>query len=92
MYPIRCFTCKKVLGNLWETYYILTQKKCITDSYTKYSKNGTAKTVSVNKLELIDQVLESYNLKDCVSPPVACDLLHLVRPCCRCTMTTTVEY
>lgn len=92
MYPIRCFSCKKVLGNLWETYYILTQKKCIVDCYTKYTKSGKQKIVEINKLELIDKVLESYGLKDVVTPPIACDLLHLVRPCCRTVMITTVEY
>lgn len=92
MYPIRCFTCRKVLGNLWELYYILTEKRCIVDSHIKYNKKGKGKVVMTDHQQRIHEVLEYYCLDDAVSKPQACDLLGVERKCCRSVMFTTQVY
>lgn len=88
MYPVRCFSCKKVLGNLWVVWYILTEKKCIVEAYA--SEDGEC--VVVDQAKKIKKVLGQYKLKDCVSKPVAADILGLKRRCCRTTMFTTQVY
>lgn len=92
MLPIRCFGCGKVLGNKWVTWYILTEKKCIVDCFTKYCKDGTSRIVEYDKDQIIINTFLQYNIKDVVSKPIACDYLGLIRKCCRSVMISTVEY
>lgn len=60
MYPVRCFTCGKVLGNLWETWFVLTEGRCITDAYTRYKAVELCKPVM--KKNLSDKE-KAYNEK-----------------------------
>ena len=92
MLPIRCFGCKKLLGHLWETWYIMTERKCIFDCYTKYRKDGSSKIVQYDVEKRIQEVFEEYGIQDVLSRPVACDYLGLTRVCCRNVMMSTVEY
>jgi len=92
MLPIRCFGCGKVLGNLWVTWYILTERKCIVDSYTSYRKDGSSKIVKCDSESIIANTFEKYSINDVLSKPVACDYLGLIRNCCRTVMISTVEY
>lgn len=92
MYPIRCFTCIKVLGNKWETWYILTQGKCITNAHTVYDKKGKWKIVKINKKARVKEILEHYGLSKPVTQPVACDLMGIERKCCRTVMMSTQVY
>ena len=92
MLPIRCFGCGKLLGNLWITWYIFTEKKCIVECFTKYSQNGTPKIVKCDSERIIADTFNKYSITKILSKPVACDYLGLFRNCCRTVMISTVEY
>lgn len=97
MYPIRCFTCGKVLGNLWETWFILTEERCIVDARTKYktTKKGRRKQDGfeiVDQKKLIKQVFDGFGIDKPMEKPHAADALGIKRRCCRTLMFTTVAY
>lgn len=59
--PIRCFTCSKPIGHLWEEYNKKLQEE--------YSKNKTVKNIDTKYLEVIlgdeplsKKLLDSYGL------------------------------
>lgn len=60
MYPIRCFSCKKVLGNLWETWFIITEGRCIKDAYYKDEEINLHEPIRKKKLTAKEK---SYNEK-----------------------------
>jgi len=67
MYPIRCFSCKKVLGNLWETWFIITEGRCIKDAYYKEEEIKLLEPIKKKKLtskeKLYNEKVEKKNSK-----------------------------
>ncbi len=77
--PVRCFTCNKVIGHLWEDYQAKVQK-----AYQEMSVDEKERIIKFNiskKDQLKQKTLEGKIL----------DELGLNKYCCRSIMISTVD-
>ena len=74
--PIRCFTCNKVIGHLWEEYLNLIQMAYIESDITNNRKN---RFVNIEDLE--NKTIEGKIL----------DKMGLNKYCCRRMMLSHVD-
>jgi len=59
LFPIRCFTCNKVIGHKWNIYNNMKKDKCNSDQI--FDKIGVhrycCKRMFISHIELIDKIL-----------------------------------
>jgi DNA-directed RNA polymerase I, II, and III subunit RPABC5 len=59
--PVRCFTCGKVIGNLWNKYTILKDEKSIEEALDDLKLNKMCcRRMMISHVNLIDDLI-SYN-------------------------------
>ena len=66
--PVRCFTCGKVLGDKWNTYKKLVDKKSSSESKKKFTLEDITISSKNNPLEHFDNnhqndILNKMNIK-----------------------------
>ena len=79
--PVRCFTCGKVLGDKWNTYKKLVDKKSSNESKKKFTLEDITISSKNNPLEHFDNnhqndILNKMNIK---------------KMCCRRHMLTHID-
>jgi DNA-directed RNA polymerase I, II, and III subunit RPABC5 len=75
--PIRCFTCGKVVADLWEPYM-----ERLTEEYKKsHSDNNYTSSILLYTTDVTNQTIESKVL----------DELGITRFCCRRMLLTHVD-
>lgn len=72
--PVRCFTCGKVIGDLWFEYNRLV---------IKYNEEKGMSNKAVDDHELLDKEYLDQEIKEETSEKKALDRLKLTRYCCR---------
>jgi DNA-directed RNA polymerase I, II, and III subunit RPABC5 len=65
-FPIRCFSCNKVIGNKWELYKShLESGMNISDTFENlYIKRYCCKRMFLGHVEIIDKLLMYSQIKD----------------------------
>jgi len=53
--PVRCFTCGKLIGNLWETYQQKVQAE-ISKITTDYDKEISKEEIKSIEIKIIDEL------------------------------------
>ena len=77
--PVRCFTCGKILANLWPEYQSII--------YNKKDENGNL----YEKIDTSDPKCFKYNDSNQTIEYIALDRLHINKYCCRTIMLTHVD-
>jgi DNA-directed RNA polymerases I, II, and III subunit RPABC5 len=67
MFPVRCFTCNKVIGNKWDTYtFNISEGLTPEQNFEKLNvKRYCCKRMFLGHVEVIDKLL-LYPDKECV--------------------------
>ena len=77
--PVRCFTCNKVLGHLWEDYMSKVQKQY--QDLDQEQKDESLKFTMLNRDKIRNKTIEGKIL----------DEMGLNKYCCRTIMISTVD-
>jgi DNA-directed RNA polymerases I, II, and III subunit RPABC5 len=77
--PVRCFTCNKVLGHLWEDYMSKVQRQY--QDLDQEQKNESLKFTMLNRDKIRNKTIEGKIL----------DEMGLNKYCCRTIMISTVD-
>ncbi len=77
--PVRCFTCNKVLGHLWEDYMSKVQRQY--QDLDQEQRNESLKFTMINRDKIRNKTIEGKIL----------DEMGLNKYCCRTIMISTVD-
>ena len=77
--PVRCFTCNKVLGHLWEDYVSKVQRQY--QDLDQEQRNESLKFTMINRDKIRNKTIEGKIL----------DEMGLNKYCCRTIMISTVD-
>ena len=81
LFPIRCFSCGKVLGDTWERY-----KEIVFEEEKREQDNGET------SYRMLDKYYASLNQKSLSTPQFkALEELNMTRICCRRHFLTHVD-
>ena len=61
--PIRCFTCNKVIGHLWEKYLEELQKSYLEEDIKNNPKKRFVDISELEKKKIEGQILDKLKLK-----------------------------
>ena len=79
--PIKCFTCGKVLGDKWNTYKKLLEKKDLNNKNKKYTIDDITITSKDDPLKHFDDNYQDKILNK----------MDITKMCCRRHMLTHVD-
>ena len=79
--PVRCFTCGKVLGDKWNTYKRLVDKKSSSESKKKFTLEDITISSKNDPLEHFDNNHQNKILND----------MNITKMCCRRHMLSHID-
>lgn len=79
--PVRCFTCGKVLGDKWNTYKKLVDKKSSNESKKKFTLEDITISSKNDPLEHFDNNHQNKILND----------MNITKMCCRRHMLSHID-
>ena len=79
--PVRCFTCGKVLGDKWNTYKKLVDKKSSSESKKKFTLEDITISSKNDPLEHFDNNHQNKILND----------MNITKMCCRRHMLSHID-